>query len=66
MHGTATEKFYSLMPAGSLLHPRMEPELLGRLDLAAVPAAVEAVFTVRATLDFPPLLRFRTESRPEL
>ena len=44
----------------------MEPELLRKLDLAAVPAAVEAVFTARVTHEFLPLLRFPEEGRPEL
>jgi hypothetical protein len=41
-------------------------DLLGKLDLKAVRAAAEQVFTERATHDFPPTAQIAAEWQPEL
>ena len=41
-------------------------DLLGKLDVKAVPAAAEQVFAERATHDFPPTVRIAVEWQPEL
>jgi hypothetical protein len=41
-------------------------DLLGKLDVRAVRAAAEQVFTQRATHDFPPPIRIPAEWHPEL
>ena len=41
-------------------------DLLGKLDITAVRATAEQVFTQRATHDFPPSIRIPAEWQPEL
>jgi hypothetical protein len=41
-------------------------DMLGKLDVMVVRAAVEQVFTQRATHDFPPTIRISAEWKPEL
>ena len=49
-----------------IMETRPYREPLGKLDVRAVRAAAEQVFTQRATHDFPPLIRIPAEWQPEL